>query len=130
MVSWERLYMQPYRGLEHTYRNSDGLSTIPDDQNTLTHQSTDISVTPRDPIFTSPLYGILPVHGPTLHCGNFYVYIYGPGIFSDITNTTSTEPLRQEPAHRRIRYLTLVPSSALADLCWKPFPTGFNSLVL
>ena len=36
------------RGIVHTYRRSDGLFTRPDDQNTITRQSSDTSNTPRD----------------------------------------------------------------------------------
>ena len=42
--------MHPYRGIVHVYRRSDGLSTRPDDQNTVTHQYTDTNDTPRDPL--------------------------------------------------------------------------------
>ena len=40
--------MHPDRGIVRTYRQTDGLSTIPDDQNTLTHQSSDMNDAPRD----------------------------------------------------------------------------------
>ena len=36
-------------GIVHTYRRSDGLSTIPYDPNTLTCQSSNKKITPRDP---------------------------------------------------------------------------------
>ena len=42
--------MQPDRRIVRTHRRSDGLSTIPNDQNTLTRQSADTNDTPRDPI--------------------------------------------------------------------------------
>ena len=41
--------MYPDRGIVRTYRLSDGLSTRPDDQNTLTRQSVDKINGPRDP---------------------------------------------------------------------------------
>ena len=37
------------RGIVSTYRRSDGLSTIPDNQNILIHQSADTNNAPRDP---------------------------------------------------------------------------------
>ena len=46
------------RGIVHTYRWSDGLSTRPDDQKTFTRQSTDTNGAPKDPLhslFTSLL---------------------------------------------------------------------------
>ena len=46
----ERLSIHPYRGIVHTYRWLDVLSTIPDDQNTLTRQSADTNNAPRDPL--------------------------------------------------------------------------------
>ena len=42
--------MQPDRGIVCTYRRSDNPSTIPDDQNTLTRQSSDTDDAPRDPL--------------------------------------------------------------------------------
>ena len=48
--------MQLDRGIVHTYRRSDGLSTRPYDQNTLIRQSTDTSDALRDP-FTALLKG-------------------------------------------------------------------------
>ena len=49
--------MHPDRGIVRTYRQSDGLSTIPEDNNTLTHQSSDTNDTSRetlhDPVTSS-----------------------------------------------------------------------------
>ena len=42
--------MHTYRGILRTYRWSDVLSTIPDDQNTLTRQSADTNNVPREPL--------------------------------------------------------------------------------
>ena len=42
--------MHPYRGIVCTYRRLDILYRIPDDQNTLTHQSADTNNAPRDPL--------------------------------------------------------------------------------
>ena len=50
-------------------------------------------------------------------------------ISAAIMITTSTAPLRQEPAHWHFRYPTLVPSLASLDPCWKLFLTGFDSIV-
>ena len=44
------------RGIVRTYRWSDGLSTIPDNQNTLTRQYANTNDAPRDPL-----------HGPVTH---------------------------------------------------------------
>ena len=42
--------MHSYIRIVHMYIWSDGLSTIPDDQNTLTCQSANINDAPRDPL--------------------------------------------------------------------------------
>ena len=42
--------MHPERGIVRTYRRLDGLSTRPDDQNTLTCQSADTNYAPRGPL--------------------------------------------------------------------------------
>ena len=42
--------MHPYIGIVRTYRRSEDLSTRPDDQNTLTRQSSDTNDAPRDPL--------------------------------------------------------------------------------
>ena len=42
--------MQPDIGIVRTYRRSYGLSTIPDDLNTLTHQYAYIDNNPREPL--------------------------------------------------------------------------------
>ena len=42
--------MHPDRGIVRTYRRSEGLSTRPDDSNTLTRQSVDANDAPRDPL--------------------------------------------------------------------------------
>ena len=47
--------MHPDRVIVHTYRPEDNLSTIPDDPDTLTHQSTVTKNSPRDPRFTALL---------------------------------------------------------------------------
>ena len=46
--------MHPDRVIVRMYRRSDGLSTRPDYQNTLTHQSADTNDAPRDPL-TGPV---------------------------------------------------------------------------
>ena len=51
--------MHPDRGIVHTYIRSDGLSTIPDDQNTLTRQSVDKNDTPRYPLLVPVTHNIL-----------------------------------------------------------------------
>ena len=45
--------MHPYRLIVRTYIQSDGLSAIPDDQNTLTHQSTNKNDAPMDPLLVA-----------------------------------------------------------------------------
>ena len=57
------------------YRRSDGISTRPDYQNTLTHQSVDKKDAPRDP-FTASLHVILPGHGSTQRYSYVYSYVY------------------------------------------------------
>ena len=42
--------MQPYRVIVHMEIKSDGLSTIPDEPNTLTYQSTSINNACRNPL--------------------------------------------------------------------------------
>ena len=42
--------MYQYRGIVSIYRQSDGLSMIPDDPNTLTIQSDDTNNAPREPL--------------------------------------------------------------------------------
>ena len=48
--------MKPYRGILYTYRWPYGISTSPDDPNTLTHKSADMNESPRDPLY-SPVKG-------------------------------------------------------------------------
>ena len=43
------MYIHPYRGMVRMYIQLDGISTILDDQNTLTRQSVDANDTLRDP---------------------------------------------------------------------------------
>ena len=42
--------MHPYRVIVSNHRRSDGLSTIPDEQNTLTCLSADMNDAPKDPL--------------------------------------------------------------------------------
>ena len=49
--------MNPDRGIIHTYRRSDCLSTIPDGPNTLTRQYASTNDTPRDPQSLALLHG-------------------------------------------------------------------------
>ena len=57
-----------------------------------------------------------------------YVYVYSHAHSpADVMITSSAAPLRQEPAHRCIRYPTLAPSSASAVPSWQPFLTRFDS---
>ena len=42
--------MHPDRGILRTYRRLDGISTRPDNHNTLTNQSSDTKNEPRDPL--------------------------------------------------------------------------------
>ena len=51
--------MHPYRGIVYTYIRSYGISTIPDDQNTLTLQSADIKNAPRDPLLGPVTQGLV-----------------------------------------------------------------------
>ena len=51
--------MHPGRGKVPTYRQSGGLSTRPDDQNTLTRQSTNTNNSPRDPL-RGPVTRLIP----------------------------------------------------------------------
>ena len=45
------MYMQPDRGIVRMDRWSDGISTISDDRNNLSHQSTGTNNGPRNPLF-------------------------------------------------------------------------------
>ena len=117
--------MYPDRGIVHTYRRSDDLSTRPDNQNTLTCQSYNMNNAPRDPLLLAPLHGILPVS----RICYVYGYVYGPYVSAVVTITMSTEPLNQEPTHPCIRYPTLAPSLASTVTCCQPFPTGVDSRV-
>ena len=42
--------MYLYTGIVHTYRQSDGISTILDDSNTITSQSAGTNDAPKDPL--------------------------------------------------------------------------------
>ena len=70
----ERLSMHPYRGIVRTYRRSDFLSTISDDQNNLNRQYADTYNAPRDPL-CSPITFTILGHIPTVRYS--YVYFYG-----------------------------------------------------
>ena len=64
----ECLSMHPYRGIVHASRRSDGISTIPDNQNTLTPQSADTNDPPQGPSsrpsYNSPLFILTSVSTP------------------------------------------------------------------
>ena len=49
--------MDTDRVIVSMYRRSYGLSTIPDDQNNLTRQSTDTNDAPKDPLLSSVTRG-------------------------------------------------------------------------
>ena len=114
--------MHPDRGIVSTYRRSYGLSTRPDDHNSLTRQSIDTNDAPRDPL-----------HGPvtwnpvrTRPYSTLQLRLHLCIRLQSIAITVSTAQLCQEPAHCCIRYPTLALSSASAFPCWQPFPTGFD----
>ena len=72
--------MHQYRGIVRTYRQSSGISTIQDNQSTLTRANLPIQTTPPgNPCFTAPLHGILYVLQTryVYGCG----YVYGPAHF-------------------------------------------------
>ena len=58
--------MHPDRGIVLTYRRSDGLSTIPNDHNTLTCQSSNTNDTPRDPLHVHITVLCNPLSTPSL----------------------------------------------------------------
>ena len=111
--------MHQDRVIVHIYRHPDGLSTIPDDQTTLTRQSADTNDAPRDPLHGPVTWN----HDRTHHYSTLHLCLR----LQSVTITASTVLLRQEPAHRCIRYPTLAPSSASAVPSWQPFLTRFDS---
>ena len=113
--------MHPDIEIVRMYRRSDCLSTRPDDQNTLTHQSADTNDAPRD-----PLHG--PVTWNPAHTRPYSTLRLRLSLKS-ITITASMALLCQEPTNCCIRYPMLARSSASAVPCWQPFPTGFDSPV-
>ena len=100
-----------------TYIWSDGLSTIPDNQNTLTPQSTDMSNAPKDPPFSARLHGIMTERVPTLRYAYVYIYVYAPHVSATVAITASTVSLLQQLSHRNIRYPTLAPTSSSTVPC-------------
>ena len=91
-------------------------------------------MTPPETPSTDPLHGILPGHGPTLRYPTLPYATPTPTSMSTVlwvssafTITTSTALMCQEPAYSCIRYPKLVSSLTSLVLCWKPFPTGFDS---
>ena len=118
--------MNPERGISHTDRWSDGISTIPHDLETLTHKYACTNDALVDPLSLVQLHVILVERGLALRY--VYVYIYRPRITADVTITTSTLLMHQEPYHGCVRYMTRVPSLASAVLRWPLFPPFFGSL--
>ena len=115
--------MHPDRGILHTYRRSDGLSTRPDNHNTFTRQSADTNEFPRDPLHGPVTWN--PARTRPYSTLRLRLRLH----LQSITIATSSALLRQEPTHCCIRYTTLAQSSASAVLCWQMFPTGFDSPV-
>ena len=68
--------MHPDREIVRTNRRSDGLSTRPDDPNTLTHQSAGTNNTCRD-LLLGPVTWNPVLQGP--------IYVYGYGLVPDNT---------------------------------------------
>ena len=87
-MEWESLSMHPDRGIVRMDRRSDGIYTRPNVPKTLTHQYSGTDNAPRDKLFKDPLNEILTRNGLSL-CN---VYVYGPGISSNVTITASTLP--------------------------------------
>ena len=81
------------------------------------------------PHFTALLHGILPVSWNNTSTFRAMATSTAPCISATFTITVITAPLRHNPDHRHIRYLTLAQSSASEFPCGHPFPTGFDSLV-
>ena len=91
--------MYPDRGIVHTYRQSDGLSTRPDGPNTLTRQSACTNDAPRYPASLPHYVESCPRHVPIYVYIYNYIYILGISIVFVIV--TSTLP-RSDPAHCHI----------------------------
>ena len=89
--------MYPDRGIFHADRWSDGISTIPDDLNTLTSQYFGTNNAPPPiPVSLSLLHVILPKHGLYLRYVYVYVYVYRPVITTNVMITASTLPTCQD----------------------------------
>ena len=116
--------MHSDRVIVRTYIRSDGISTIPDDQNTHISQSDDMNNAPRDPLHVPVTWN----PARTQPYSTLRLRIRLRLRLQSITITASTAPLRQEPYHCCIRYPTLVRSSASASPCWQPFQTRFDAL--
>ena len=63
--------MHPDREIVRTYRRSYGLSTVPDDHNTLTHQSADTNDAPKEPLSSAPLQRVT-LNSFTVHLEKAY----------------------------------------------------------
>ena len=119
--------MYPYRGIGYTGRHSYGISTIPDNPNTLTRKSSGKNDASR-----------YPLHGPvtwnpartrprsTLRLCTRLRYRNS----ANVTITARTPTLCQEPAYCSVRHKTLALSLAYSVPCWPPFLTGLDSLFL
>ena len=105
-------------------RQSDGLSTRPDDPNSITHQSASMNYAPRD-LLHGLLHGILPIS----RIRYIYVYAYSPGIPAAIAIAKSTPP-REYTANFCIMHTTLAPSSVSEVKSWPLFTTCSDSLRL
>ena len=77
--------MQPDRGIVHTDRRSDGLSTITDDTRTLTWQPFQVWQT-LGTLYTAMLHEILTLHGRNIR----YIYIWTIEISAAATISVST----------------------------------------
>ena len=104
--------MHPGRVIVRTHIRSDGLYTRTDIHNILTGQSADTNAAPRDPPYSPVTWNparTRPSSAATSTTTSTTLCITAVG-----TITASTSPLRQEPTHCHISYLTLVFSSASA----------------
>ena len=107
----------------YTYRRPESISTRPDNPNTLTHKSVSTNYATRVPLHGPVKWNPASTWPYSMLRLRLHLHI------KSVTIITITATLRQEPVHCCIRYPTLAPSSASADLCWQPFLTGFDSIV-
>ena len=117
--------MHPDRVIVLTYRQSDGISTRQDDQNTLTHQPSDINNDLRYPpsrtcyMESCPEMALLYAMATSMSIDTSTT----PCISTAVTVTMSTALLHQETTKCLIIYLTLA-RHWHQNFCWSQFLTG------